>query len=170
MLCRYGEKQNKHGNFVAVVGTFATIFEGRLLPDYPVEACFYTKEELEKMDLAVLEVAKVDGKYKALQEFSHMAIRWGWRLGDSAHMPHTHEERLKIANDSLHKIRKCHYVLSAQIVGSVAKGLDGSMSDVDIVVKVKKCPGEDNCEIANFMEDYILDPIDLYCIRQKVDI
>jgi hypothetical protein len=167
MECRYENKVPSHGKFVATLGLSFGEFEGLSISDYPMETGFYTKGETKDNGLDVLEVREVGNKYKAFQEFAQMLARWGYVIEDAVKMPHTHEERCDIAKSFLNRVRLLPAVSSAEVIGSLKRGDDSAISDIDIKILADSCPGEDKCDIVRLVKGYAMEPLDIFCNPQK---
>jgi len=139
-------------SFVAAVG---------LLPDYVVEICYFSEEELSKMDLDIIEKVPIKNKHQARQDFVQMAIRYGCRDFHSLnYFPCTHEERIKLVKEFSEKLKESNYIASAYIVGSVAENRDNDFSDIDVLVIRKTCPGRSKCSAIGLELYY---PLDIWC-------
>lgn len=107
----------------------------------------------------VLERYSAHSKHEAVQIFWQTSLRYGAKFSHTKYLPRTHEERQKLANNFIGKIKNLPHVASLQLVGSVARKTDGKFSDVDIVMKRGFCPGYENCLAAKLAKENI----DLYC-------
>jgi hypothetical protein len=163
MECKYQNKDLSRGRGVATLGLSIGVSEGFPISDYPMESGFYTKEEIENNGLDVLEAREVGGKYKAMQEFAQMLMRWGCRIGESAVIPYTHKQRCDVAARFLEKLRGLPTVSSAEVVGSVKNGNDSAVSDIDIKILANCCPGQEYCDIVGLAKDYFIEPLDIFC-------
>jgi len=168
MTCRYGDVFEERGNYVAALGTFTIFKDGYVIADNPDLLCFFTQEDLEKTEFDILDKVKIENKYRGFQQLAQMAIRMGVETQYIPELVYTHEERTELEKSFLERIKKIPYVVSARTVGSLAKGTDHPMSDVDISVITNKCPGEENCEIYNLIEKYLKKPLDVWCSRSDL--
>lgn len=165
MTCRYGDVFEERGNYVAALGAFMVVKDEYGIADSPDLLCFFTKEDLEKTELDILDKVKTENKYMGLQQLAQMAIRMGVETQHIPELVYTHEERIELEKNFLGRIKKIPHLVSARTVDSVAKGTDHPMSDVDIRVITNKCPGEGSCEIYNLIEKYLSKPLDVWCLR-----
>lgn len=78
-----------------------------------------------------------------------------------------HQERVKVANEIAEKLILRPYVNSVHLTGSTALGSDRIDSDVDLLVVLGYCPGNNGHREMDELGKGYPCPVDFFCIQEK---
>jgi predicted nucleotidyltransferase len=102
-------------------------------------------------------------KENLLKEFAKKYLNEDLKLPEKT--AHTRSERIKDVRKFAESAKKFTYVEYASLIGSMANETDKELSDSDIILIRKQCPGSRNCQVEELING-MSTHIDVFCLNR----